>query len=446
MHNAWRSLIVAAVITLAGALTAPSASAQFNEDITEFYPISGLSHMHSTFSDGVATIDQLACLAKKMGLDYLIMSDHADDVEATSHDKVARAFSSRNAIESFLNFAGSRTKEHGIENYIEACRQASTKYDILVIPGLEVELGGDRDNVYDPSGDPNRIHMLVIGPMTAELFHELMECVSTHNRMDIVQDQIGAIAHRGNCAVVIAHPFASDPLRPGWYTFYKNCIDNIDAVECFNISDDKSLEALGLTNRDPLQGVFKPVSAIGGVDFHGISPTELSNFERVSILMPGQPLSNNFNADCTLIANAICDNPIIALNKALNSEEIDEIVLNRGRIYQDDTLISTSGNSGRSDEFKLNPQSTYTYFYSDLVMSGFTSKQNQALNNENSRQRLVKVIAQNCLGQEALDRAISDAQNRLAGILFPDTGNRFESGAQRSDGNPFGPSLRINTR
>ena len=69
MRNAWRSLLVAAVITLAGALTAPSASAQPDIALPSTNigsSINGVIHCHTTFSDGIYTIEEVAQIAKKI--------------------------------------------------------------------------------------------------------------------------------------------------------------------------------------------------------------------------------------------------------------------------------------------------------------------------------------------------------------------------------------------
>ncbi len=46
-------------------------------DLVEIDDIRGMTHCHSTFSDGVHTIEQMAMAAQRMGLDYITITDHS---------------------------------------------------------------------------------------------------------------------------------------------------------------------------------------------------------------------------------------------------------------------------------------------------------------------------------------------------------------------------------
>lgn len=73
----------------------------------------GLIHFHTDYSDGGASVDQAAAIAKGLGYDFLIITDHLQDI--TKHGK-------------------------SIQQYHQDCRTASTTHNFPVIPGGELEV------------------------------------------------------------------------------------------------------------------------------------------------------------------------------------------------------------------------------------------------------------------------------------------------------------------
>ena len=74
----------------------------------------GLIHFHTRFSDGWATVRRAAEIAQEHGYDFLVVTDHIQDIKLKRH--------------------------RSIDEYVEACAQAGDAVGIPVIPGGEFEV------------------------------------------------------------------------------------------------------------------------------------------------------------------------------------------------------------------------------------------------------------------------------------------------------------------
>jgi len=306
----------------------------------------GIIHIHSTFSDGANTIETLGqAFNDTNGAKFFVVCDHLDDIDLDSWDWVRRSFRPQ-LLNPFMGIE----KRTGIEQYIDTCRRVTTSTGIVVVPGLEVELGGKADCTQDQQNPNNRVHMLLIGDITSTLYQTIKDklrinCFDPPQKdmsIDMAQDVIAKLAHDAGLAVIIAHPYAEDPIRPGWYTMYKNKINSVDGVEFFQTDDNKCLEALGLINRDRLQGNFKPLVATSNCDFHGHFPTELTNLKHGTIINLEQPLNPNYpESSWKAIALAIKRGPTIAFTEKIAATNTsDQEYFQNGNFYLNDRFLS----------------------------------------------------------------------------------------------------------
>lgn len=92
-------------------------------ELLEVADIKGDTHMHSTFSDGTSTVEDMAKAAKDKGLEYIVIADHA---------------SSMGMVKGFAK-DGSNMQE-----YLEALREARKKVKgIQILSGAEVDIEKD---------------------------------------------------------------------------------------------------------------------------------------------------------------------------------------------------------------------------------------------------------------------------------------------------------------
>ncbi len=105
----------------------------------------GLIHFHTRFSDGWATVFQAAEIAKRHGYDFLIVTDHIQD----------------------LKLKTGRT----LDEYLRACARASRIVDFPVIPGGEFEVDWTASNEDDRPADGSEAHTLAfdITPLVGAL-------------------------------------------------------------------------------------------------------------------------------------------------------------------------------------------------------------------------------------------------------------------------------------
>ncbi len=63
----------------------------FNGNPPDFYYLKGAYHIHSTFSDGTASLQEICTQAKKAGLDFIVLTDHGNpNSDSLNQDKIVR--------------------------------------------------------------------------------------------------------------------------------------------------------------------------------------------------------------------------------------------------------------------------------------------------------------------------------------------------------------------
>jgi len=330
--------LLVVVVLLALSLTGPWAQgvdrAELIKDMSGFYgpadfATSALIHYHGPFSDGTFSIARTAASAQYCGVQVVAMTEHLDCINVSRErftDYLAHSFIS-NFTGPVINAAyrpliGAAPKESGDDNYVRACRAMSEASGVLLVPGIEVTLGGFSDRVYDPDGSGNYVHLLGIGLTTPRLNEDLRRYLGVrfepygkgekNLRLDDAQAQVARMMHDAGLAVVVAHPYLPDRANPGkMYTLYKNRLEDVDGVEFFNGTDDaKSMEAMGFTNRDSRMAPFKDLAPTAGADFHGLFLTEAKRWYQITILSLSGPVTcraDRFEAECAMVAEAIRD-------------------------------------------------------------------------------------------------------------------------------------------
>lgn len=330
--NTLRSLFVALILIAVAVATAPSACADppnFAGSIPGFGGnlnlTAGVIHCHTTFSDGIYSIEEVARMAKAHGAKFLVVTDHFEDIELNEgqYEQVG------NKVVASLRSVRRTSKQCGIAAYIKACRDATKKVGILVVPGVEVGLGTDRDWVYDAAGDKNwdnKIHMLAVGCITPELAL-LLQANLAHSgtttysrsekvvRLETSQVSTSKTLHDAGLAVIIAHPYLRDMIHDFHYTLYKNRVDYVDGIEFFNGSDpndENSMEAMGFIKRDSTMAPFKNMAVTSGCDFHGFpAVSDEGRFDHQTLLpvtLPSIWNNDNFEEGCKTVANALQGN------------------------------------------------------------------------------------------------------------------------------------------
>lgn len=88
--------------------------------------VRGLIHFHTRFSDGWATVQQAGEVAKNLGYDFLLVTDHIRNLKLETH----------------------RT----LDEYIAACDQATKAIGIPIIPGGEIEVHWERQGLDQSEG------------------------------------------------------------------------------------------------------------------------------------------------------------------------------------------------------------------------------------------------------------------------------------------------------
>lgn len=317
----------------------------------------GVIHCHTVFSDGIYTIEQVAQMAKDHGADFIVVTDHFEDI-ALTEEQFCDVSSDLVAGARWLNDA---PKQNGIYNYMRACFEATQKVGILVVPGLEVGIGTNRDKVYDPAGGDNwdnKVHMLGVGCCTADVAYKLdaylgHEDTKTYEqtektiRLDDAQDEVARLLHEAGLATVIAHPYLRDTIHRFHYTLYRNRMGNIDGIEFFNGSgpgDEKALEAMGLL--DGSAGQFKPLAVTSGCDFHGHPGCNDPDLFYRQTAFPNITLptyianSADHHSACRLIAQALMRPSNIAALDNISVLDNPTVLTDNAAFYQDGKPIS----------------------------------------------------------------------------------------------------------
>jgi hypothetical protein len=103
----------------------------------------GLIHFHTRFSDGWATIRRAAEIARKRGYDFLIVTDHIQDLKLK--------------------------RRRTLDEYLEECEEATQRVGIPVIPGGELEVDWNNPVIKDFS-EAHTIAFTIRNLVTAQAF------------------------------------------------------------------------------------------------------------------------------------------------------------------------------------------------------------------------------------------------------------------------------------
>lgn len=323
-------ICVAAVLALANATIAQGLdSEELMESTAIFYgteyPIRIEVHAHTSFGDGANTVDQIAAAAKDCGIQAVVVTEHLDCIEVPRDhwmDYLSRSFISNfttRALGAYRAAIRAAPKEAGQANFIAACRAATVKYGVLIIPGIEVTIGGLTDRAYDPDGSGNYVHLLGVGLATPELCDDLRRYLGVrfepygkgekNLRLDLAQDKVAEMMHTAGLAVIVAHPYLQDKANPGkMYTTYRDYYRYVDGVGFFNgVPDTKSMEAMGMLRPDA-NIISDNLAPVAEADYHGLALGELKGLNRNVIVGLPEPLTNRseeFEMECGLVADAL---------------------------------------------------------------------------------------------------------------------------------------------
>lgn len=211
-----------------------------------YQQIIALIHAHTNYSpDGTRTILETAQEARGRGIQAVCLSDHYQNIR-------------------------------DFDRYSKECEEATHATGVLMVPGVEVEIGGDNDGCYEPNSK-NHIHILGLGidrqllEMEREIglrrdadIRRLGKPEKTVKLWDGIDIVLAAIRDAGGVPV-FAHPWQTDFFRLGHYTAYTDHIKGIVGIEFFNDSDPGAvLKELYLPNLKSAQ-----LFVTAGSDTHG---------------------------------------------------------------------------------------------------------------------------------------------------------------------------------
>ncbi len=155
--------------------------------------IKGDLHMHSTYSDGLSSIEEMAKYCKKLGYDYMAITDHPSTLGITQG-----------------------LKEKDIDKYVKEIRRVSKKVGIEIFAGIEANI--------KPNGD------IDLSDRTLKKFDIVLAAIHTSFRQDKETTTKRLIKAIQNPYVkIIAHPTGRlINRRPGvdadWEEIFKVCV------------------------------------------------------------------------------------------------------------------------------------------------------------------------------------------------------------------------------
>jgi DNA polymerase (family X) len=122
-------------------------------DLVELDDIKGDIHTHTTFSDGVNTLSEMAAYAQDLGYEYIGISDHAPSVQSRGYDEVARIIEAkRKEIDSFNEVSKGVNILYGYEVNILVDATLAMPDDLMekldyVIAGVHTSFNRDKDEM-----------------------------------------------------------------------------------------------------------------------------------------------------------------------------------------------------------------------------------------------------------------------------------------------------------
>jgi DNA polymerase (family X) len=183
-------------------------------DLVTVADIRGMTHCHSTFSDGRATIEDMARAAAKLGMSYMTVTDHSPTAAYAGGVTVDRLPAQWQEIAAAEAATGLRLLR-GTESDILA--DGSLDYPGDVLAGLEVIIA----SIHNRMGmDPEQMTARLVGAMRQPLFkiwgHALGRLILRRDPIDCRVEEVLAAAAASRAAIEInGDPYRLD-LPPEW--------------------------------------------------------------------------------------------------------------------------------------------------------------------------------------------------------------------------------------
>lgn len=313
---------------LSGACWTPEAQAAAAAGDVQFLP--AVIHCHSRYSDGRLTPEELAAEVSSRGARVLVITDHYEDIPLDSGQWWRKNTANVGALQSSIGAVTAWTDRlAGFGYYYEDCWTASVVHGVVVVPGIEVDLGEPCDPFEEPDTSflqlqgKRKVHMLGIGHIYPEVYDYILRVilhgealVSAETRPKLPLSQLvletptkdrhisegqllaAKTLYDKDLATVIAHPWKKAGLGLGrstdLYTFFRGRAEHVHAVEFFNGDGDDSdcLAALNIVNEggaieaDPgLPSHYAAkFSVTAGSDYHYSHPKKVGDLDRVTWL------------------------------------------------------------------------------------------------------------------------------------------------------------------
>ncbi len=239
--------------------------------------IPGIIHCHSTFSDGSQTIAELCAKAKLLGMHFLAITDHYEQI-ITSEKLPAK-----------YGFLTGKKPCVGWTNYSSAiCAEAdfnrtSAESGFAPMYGFEVETWWQPEpNTKDHS------HVLALGSAEGNVWY-----IDLRERHYGTQAEVVARLKARGCYPIAAHPelikgpYAWEQLRYRFDHRFAEAYESICGVEFWNSSEPEQDQST-LDWYLSMMAQHRPVFVTSGCDYHGYLIDE-DTWEHVTWLLPTPP-------------------------------------------------------------------------------------------------------------------------------------------------------------
>jgi DNA polymerase (family 10) len=172
-------------------------------DVVEVKDIKGELHAHSTYSDGVASVEEMATSAAALGYEYFAITDHGSGRWQMGAN-VGRQSEEVSAINRVLD--GKMTLLHGVEMSIRA--DGGFGFSNEVLEGFDLVIASVHDAMgQDPSTMTRRIIRAIEHPKVNIIGHPTGRRIGTRPPIEFDLEAVFGAAARNNVALEISgHP------------------------------------------------------------------------------------------------------------------------------------------------------------------------------------------------------------------------------------------------
>lgn len=246
-------------------------------------------HIHSTYSDGSSTIEEILEKAEALGLKQIAITDHnvlEGSIKAKSLSKTDFIVGTELSVgysKCEVHLLAYFPKESDYKNVLFILKESEAFKTIahmemierLNEQGIDITLPEVKSFAH---GTVNRVH-ICNAMMKKGYIHSVQEgfekyvgdhCPAYVERKVVTLEEACEAIHKDNGIAVIAHPYEYDALEP-IDSFLEEIIDMIDGIECFHPSATPSQR---LHLKDIAQAHNKIVT--GGSDYHGSNKPDIS--------------------------------------------------------------------------------------------------------------------------------------------------------------------------